>query len=93
MLEAAKRPETISFHHLQKADHSRVKQVLVIDAKIAGQEVLGPPHERELAPVVDLMAALQSSLAAWKKPPGAAEPAETLTAIAAGGTRCRARAR
>ncbi|MEZ5402561.1 MAG: Ku protein [Bryobacteraceae bacterium] len=48
----------------------------MIDAKIAGEEVVAAPVEQELAPVVDIMAALKSSLSALKKPPAAAEAEE-----------------
>jgi DNA end-binding protein Ku len=40
----------------------------MIDAKIAGQEIVAPPQTQELAPVVDIMEALKTSLAALKKP-------------------------
>jgi DNA end-binding protein Ku len=40
----------------------------MIDAKVAGQEVVAPPQTQEMAPVVDIMEALKSSLAALKKP-------------------------
>jgi DNA end-binding protein Ku len=50
----------------------------MIDAKIQGQEVVAPPAAQELAPVVDIMEALKSSLASLKKPPAAAPvPEET----------------
>ena len=49
----------------------------MIDAKIQGQEVVAPPQAQELAPVIDIMEALKSSLASLKKPPSpAVEPAE-----------------
>jgi DNA end-binding protein Ku len=53
----------------------------MIEAKIAGKEVVAPPQAQELAPVVDIMEALKSSLAALKKPvvsidSGTAAPAE-----------------
>jgi DNA end-binding protein Ku len=40
----------------------------MIDAKIKGQEVVVAPVEQELAPVIDIMEALKSSLASLKKP-------------------------
>ena len=40
----------------------------MIDAKIQGQEVVAAPEEQELAPVIDIMEALRSSLNALKKP-------------------------
>lgn len=53
----------------------------MIEAKIAGREVVAPAAAQELAPVVDIMEALKSSLAALKKPvvsidSGSAAPAE-----------------
>jgi DNA end-binding protein Ku len=53
----------------------------MIDAKIAGEEVVAAPVEQELAPVVDIMAALRSSLSALKKPPAAAESETAAEAI------------
>ena len=44
----------------------------MIDAKVNGQEVVAAPQSQEMAPVIDIMAALKSSLAALKKPPSAA---------------------
>lgn len=41
----------------------------MIDAKINGQEIVAAPPSQEMAPVIDIMAALKSSLAALKKPP------------------------
>lgn len=40
----------------------------MIDAKIQGQEVVAAPEQQELAPVIDIMEALKSSLNALKKP-------------------------
>ncbi|MFN7922524.1 MAG: Ku protein [Bryobacteraceae bacterium] len=48
----------------------------MIEAKIHGQEVVAPPAAQELAPVVDIMKALESSLSALKKPPAPAPSAE-----------------
>ncbi len=48
----------------------------MIDAKVNGQEVVAAPQSQEMAPVIDIMAALKSSLAALKKPPSAAAKAE-----------------
>ena len=47
----------------------------MIDAKINGKEVVAPPESQEMAPVIDIMAALKSSLAALKKPAAVASPA------------------
>ncbi len=82
------------FEHDKYADNYRQTLRSMIEAKIAGQEVVAPPQEQELAPVVDIMAALKSSLAALKKPPAAAvETAENVTPISAAKTKRRARAR
>jgi DNA end-binding protein Ku len=48
----------------------------MIDAKVAGQEVVAAPMAQELAPVVDIMEALKASLSALKKPPTTAGQAE-----------------
>jgi len=47
----------------------------MIEAKVKGQEIVAPPPAQELAPVIDIMEALKTSLAALKKPP-VAEAAE-----------------
>jgi DNA end-binding protein Ku len=44
----------------------------MIQAKIQGQEVVAAPVAQELAPVIDIMEALKSSLASLKKPPAPA---------------------
>jgi DNA end-binding protein Ku len=41
----------------------------MIEAKISGQDVVAAPAAEEMAPVIDIMQALKSSLAALKKPP------------------------
>ncbi len=41
----------------------------LITAKVNGQEIVAPPESKDMAPVIDIMAALKSSLAALKKPP------------------------
>jgi DNA end-binding protein Ku len=46
----------------------------LLEAKMRGEEIVVPEPEEEVAPVVDLMAALKASVAAAKKQP--AEPAE-----------------
>jgi DNA end-binding protein Ku len=46
----------------------------LLEAKMGGEEIVVPEPEEEVAPVVDLMAALKASVAAAKKQP--AEPAE-----------------
>ncbi len=45
----------------------------MIDAKIQGKDVVAPPAAQELAPVIDIMEALRSSLSALKKPAATAE--------------------
>jgi len=57
------------FDHDKYRDTYRETLRGMIEAKIAGQEVVAPPQEQELAPVIDIMEALKSSLAALKKPP------------------------
>jgi len=59
----------------------------MIEAKIKGQEVVAAPAAQELAPVIDIMEALKSSLSALKKPV-VSEPGEE--AEAPGKTRRRA---
>jgi DNA end-binding protein Ku len=44
----------------------------MIDAKVKGEEIVEAPAAEELAPVIDIMQALKSSLAALKKPPTSA---------------------
>lgn len=58
----------------------------MIDAKIKGEEVVAAPVEQELAPVIDIMEALKSSLASLKKPAAREE-----TVPAAGAKTKRAR--
>ena len=53
-------------------DNYRESLRKMIDAKIAGEDVVAAPAEQELAPVIDIMAALKSSLSALKKPPAIA---------------------
>jgi len=49
-------------------DNYRETLKAMIDAKIAGEEVVASPQAEEIAPVVDIMEALRSSLEALKKP-------------------------
>ena len=58
-----------SFEPEKYHDTYRASVKAMIEAKIAGQEVVAAPVAQELAPVVDIMEALKSSLAALKKPP------------------------
>jgi DNA end-binding protein Ku len=48
----------------------------MIEAKVQGQEVVAQPPAQELAPVIDIMEALKSSLASIKKPPAPAPAKE-----------------
>ena len=48
----------------------------MITAKVNGQEIVAPPESKDMAPVIDIMAALKSSLAALKKPPVTTEIAD-----------------
>lgn len=50
----------------------------MIEAKIQGQEVVAAPEQQELAPVIDIMEALKSSLNALKKPATTETKAEQL---------------
>ncbi len=70
------------FDHEKYKDKYRETLQGMIDAKVAGKEVVAPPEEAELAPVIDIMEALKSSIASMKKPPAAAKTAE-LTEISA----------
>jgi DNA end-binding protein Ku len=58
-----------SFEPSKFSDNYRVNLRTMIDAKIAGEEVVAAPESEEIAPVVDIMEALRSSLEALKKPP------------------------
>lgn len=78
------------FDHEKYRDNFRETLRGMIDAKIAGQEVVAPPQEQELAPVIDIMEALKSSLAALKKPPQAEPEAEVTPIDVASNPRRRA---
>ncbi len=55
-------------------DNYRENLKALIEAKIAGQEVVEPPASQTLAPVIDIMEALKTSLTALaKKPAGTAQ--------------------
>jgi len=56
-------------------DNYRETLRTMIDAKIAGEEVVAAPQAEEIAPVVDIMEALRSSLEALKKPAVTERPA------------------
>lgn len=49
-------------------DNYRASLRAMIEAKVAGQEVVAAPQAQEMAPVIDIMEALKTSLAALKKP-------------------------
>ncbi len=57
-----------SFEPTKFSDNYRANLRAMIDAKIAGQDVVAAPLAEEIAPVVDIMEALRSSLEALKKP-------------------------
>jgi DNA end-binding protein Ku len=61
-----------SFEPQKYADTYRETLRAMIQAKVEGQEIVAPPATQELAPVIDIMEALKSSLAALKKPPAPA---------------------
>jgi DNA end-binding protein Ku len=50
------------------------KLTQLIEAKMAGKEIVAPPAAAEVAPVANLMEALQKSLAAAKKTAGGKPP-------------------
>jgi DNA end-binding protein Ku len=68
-----------SFDPEKYKDSYRETLRAMIEAKIKGEEVVAAPQAQELAPVIDIMQALKSSLANLKKPPvsEAAASAET----------------
>jgi DNA end-binding protein Ku len=69
-------------------DNYRETLRAMIDAKIAGEDVVAAPQAEEIAPVVDIMAALRSSLEALKKPAASAEePVVEVKKRASGGRR------
>jgi DNA end-binding protein Ku len=78
------------FEHEKYQDTYRETLRGMIDAKIAGQEVVAAPQEQELAPVIDIMEALKTSLASLKKPPAVASAEPTEITEAKRKTRARA---
>ncbi len=56
------------FEPAKYKDNYRETVKAMIDAKIAGEEVVAAPQSEDIAPVVDIMEALRSSLEALKKP-------------------------
>jgi DNA end-binding protein Ku len=63
-------------------DNYRESLKKMIEAKIKGEEIVQAPEAEQMAPVIDIMQALKTSLAALKKPPASQAPA----AAAAGAT-------
>jgi DNA end-binding protein Ku len=59
---------TGSFDPLQFKDTYRDRLQAMIDAKIKGHKVVEAPQPQEMAPVIDIMEALQRSLSTLKKP-------------------------
>jgi len=53
-------------------DNYRESLKAMIEAKVKGEEIVEAPAAEELAPVIDIMQALKTSLAALKKPPARA---------------------
>lgn len=64
------------FEHEKYQDRYRESVQKMIEAKVEGKEVVATPQEQELAPVVDIMEALKSSLAGLKKPPAKVDEAK-----------------
>jgi non-homologous end joining protein Ku len=85
-----------SFEPQKYTDTYRETLRAMIQAKVEGQEIVAPPATQELAPVIDIMEALKSSLAALKKPPtpaveSAEEPAALVLTSPAGSEENRSR--
>lgn len=59
----------VPFEPAKYSDSYRATLKSMIDAKINGQDVVKAPPAQELAPVIDIMDALKSSLSALRKPP------------------------
>jgi DNA end-binding protein Ku len=64
------------FDPTKYSDAYRTSLRAMIDAKIKGEEVVAAPEAPELAPVIDIMEALKTSLANLKKPPMSETEAE-----------------
>jgi DNA end-binding protein Ku len=62
-------------------DNYRETLKAMIEAKVKGEEIVQAPEAEQLAPVIDIMQALKTSLAALKKPPMSQAPAVEATAI------------
>lgn len=63
-------------------DNYREYLKAMIEAKVKGEDIVEAPAAEELAPVIDIMQALKTSLAALKKPPTSAAPAAEEAATA-----------
>ena len=63
------------FEPAKYKDSYRENVMAMIEAKVEGKQVVGPPETQHLAPVVDIMEALKASLAAGRKPPQSAKAA------------------
>ncbi len=59
----------VPFEPAKYSDSYREALKAMIDAKISGHDVVNAPPAQELAPVVNIMDALQKSLTALRKPP------------------------
>jgi DNA end-binding protein Ku len=68
---------TTEFEPDRFRDEYRAKVLDLIDRKAAGQEIAEQPEEEEAAPVTDLMAALEASLADAKQKAGAGQKASS----------------
>ena len=68
---------TTDFEPDRFRDEYRAKVLDLIDRKAAGQEIAEQPEEEEAAPVTDLMAALEASLADAKQKAGAGRKASS----------------
>jgi DNA end-binding protein Ku len=68
---------TTEFEPDRFRDEYRAKVLDLIDRKAAGQEIAEQPEEEEAAPVTDLMAALEASLADAKQKAGAGRKASS----------------
>ena len=65
----------------------------LLEAKLAGEEIAVPEPEEEVAPVIDLMAALKASVAAARGEEADTKPAAKKPKAAASGSKSRSKAR
>lgn len=68
-----------TFDPSKYSDNFRSTVKAMIEAKIAGEEVVAAPQAEEVKPVIDIMEALRTSLEALKKPPAASAEAASRT--------------